>query len=199
MSGKARVLARLAVALAAGALLAGCAVGKNAVDQGSQYSFVSPGGKVTFFYDPATRKPLADLSGQSLQQPNQQLRISQYQNDVVVVNIWGAWCADCRSEAPELQQVFNQTKSLGVQLLGIDFKDPTPSDALDFMKDYQMDYPSIYDFAGRTLLQLNNFPRSSVPATIVLDRQHRVAAVYLERVTAAQLLPELQKIASEKV
>jgi peroxiredoxin len=189
---------RLTVLIATGTLLAGCAVGKDAVDESAQYSFVSPGGKLTFFYDPADRKPLADLSGQSLQQPNKTIRISDYSNEVVVVNIWGAWCADCRAEAPELQQVYNQTKSLGVQLLGIDFKDPTRSDALDFMNDYQMNYPSIYDFAGRTLLQLNNFPRSSVPATIVLDRQHRVAAVYLEQVTAAQLLPELQKIAAEK-
>jgi hypothetical protein len=61
-----------------------------------------------------------------------------------------------------------------------------------------MSYPSIYDFAGRTLLELNNFPRSSVPATIVLDRQHRVAAVYLTQITAADLLPEIQKVAAEK-
>jgi hypothetical protein len=67
------------------------------------------------------------------------------------------------------------------------------------MSDYQMNYPSIYDFAGRTLLELNNFPRSAVPTTIVLDRQHRVAAVYLHQITAAELLPEIQKVAAEKV
>ena len=178
--------------------LAGCGTGKNAVNTDADYNFVSPGGQVQFFYAPGQRKPLPDLAGESLQQPGKQIAISSFPNNVVVLNVWGAWCANCRAEAPELQQVYNQTKSLGVQLLGIDFKDPSRNSALDFMSDYQMDYPSIYDFAGRTLLELNNFPRSAVPTTIVLDRQHRVAAVYLTQITAAALLPEIQKVAGEK-
>ncbi|HEV3361306.1 MAG TPA: TlpA disulfide reductase family protein [Pseudonocardiaceae bacterium] len=186
-----------ALALAALAL-AGCGAGKNAVNTDADYNFVSPGGQFEFFYDSAQRKPLQDLAGTSLQQPNQQIAISSFPNKVVVLNIWGAWCANCRAEAPELQQVYGQTKSMGVQLLGIDFKDQSRNAALDFMNDYQMNYPSIYDFAGRTLLELNNFPRSSVPTTIVLDREHRVAAVYLEQVNAAKLLPEITKVAEEK-
>jgi thiol-disulfide isomerase/thioredoxin len=180
-------------------VLSGCGTGKNAVNTDADYNFVSPGGQVEFFYAPGQRKPLPDLAGPSLQQPDKQIAISSFPNDVVVLNIWGAWCANCRAEAPELQQVFNQTKAAGVQLLGIDFKDQSRDAALDFMNDYQMSYPSIYDFAGRTLLELNNFPRSSVPTTIVLDRAHRVAAVYLEQINAATLLPEIQKVAAEKV
>jgi thiol-disulfide isomerase/thioredoxin len=187
------------VAVAAVLVLSGCGAGKNAVNTDADYNFVSPGGQFQFFYEPGQRKPLPDLSGTSLQQPDKQTGISSFPHDVVVLNIWGAWCANCRAEAPELQQVYNQTKSSGVQLLGIDFKDQSRNAALDFMNDYQMSYPSIYDFAGRTLLELNNFPRSAVPTTIVLDRQHRVAAVYLEQITAALLLPEIQKVAAEKV
>ncbi len=190
------VLAALAVAALA---LTGCGAGKNAVNTDADYNFVSPGGQVEFFYEPAQRKPIPDLSGTSLQQPDRQIAISNFRDDVVVLNVWGAWCANCRAEGPELQQVFSQTKSMGVQLLGIDVKDQSRDAALDFMNDYQMQYPSIYDFAGRTLLELNNFPRSAVPTTMVLDRQHRVAAVYLEQVTAAKLLPEITKVAEEKV
>jgi thiol-disulfide isomerase/thioredoxin len=194
-----RWLIASALAATAALVLSGCGAGKNAVNTDADYNFVSPGGQVTFFYQPDQRKPLPDLSGPSLQDANKQIGISSFPNDVVVLNVWGAWCANCRAEAPELQQVFNQTKSQGVQLLGIDFKDQSRNAALDFMNDYQMSYPSIYDFAGRTLLELNNFPRSSVPSTIVLDRQHRVAAVYLTQITAATLLPEIQKVAAEKV
>lgn len=192
-------LVLLPVLLCAAVLaLSGCGAGKHAVNTDADYNFVSPGGQVRFFYEPGQRKPLPDLAGESLQTPGKQIAISSFPQDVVVLNIWGAWCANCRAEAPELQQVYDQTKSLGVQLLGIDVKDPSRDSALDFMSDYKMSYPSIYDFAGRTLLELNNFPRSAVPTTIVLDRQHRVAAVYLTQITAAELLPEIQKIAAEK-
>ncbi|MFL6147041.1 MAG: TlpA family protein disulfide reductase, partial [Pseudonocardiaceae bacterium] len=40
-------------------------------------------------------------------------------------------------------------------------------------------------------------PRSVVPLTIVLDRHHRVAAVFLHAVHAQDLQPVVQRIAAE--
>jgi thiol-disulfide isomerase/thioredoxin len=179
--------------LALALLLGGCAVGHDAVVQGSTFDFVSPGGKTEIFYPAAQRQQLPDLSGPNLEQPNQQLAISNYPNDVVVLNIWGQWCGPCRDEAPELSTVYQQTRAKGVRLIGIDVRDER-SAALDFVQNNQITYPSIFDPAGRSLLALNNYPRNVVPSTIVLDRQHRVAAVYLEKVTASMLLPELHTL-----
>lgn len=187
---------RVLPALLAGLLLvAGCAVGKDAVVPGSTYSFVSPGGQLEIFYPAAQRQVLPDLTGQSLEQPDKQIHISDYAGKVVVLNLWGQWCGPCRDEAPELSTVYQQTKGQGVQLLGIDLRD-TLSAGQDFVRNNQIAYPSIFDPAGRTLLSLSGYPRSAVPSTIVLDQQHRVAAVYLERITAATLLPELRTLTS---
>jgi thiol-disulfide isomerase/thioredoxin len=186
-----------ALALLAGtAVLTGCAVGKDAVVQGSDFSFVSPGGKLEIFYPEAQRQVLPNLSGDSLEQENKQIHVSDFPGKVVVLNIWGQWCGPCRDEAPELSTVFRQTKADGVQLIGIDVRDER-SAALDFVHDNQISYPSIFDPAGRSLLALTGYPRSVVPSTIVLDRQHRVAAVYLERVTASMLLPEVRTLTRE--
>jgi thiol-disulfide isomerase/thioredoxin len=190
---------RLPVLLAAalGALLlAGCAVGKDAVVQGSDFSFVSPGGKLEIFYPEAKRQVLPNLAGPSLEQPDRQIHVSDYPDKVVVLNIWGQWCGPCRDEAPELSTVYRQTKAQGVQLIGIDVRDAR-SAALDFVRDNQISYPSIFDPAGRSLLALSGYPRSVVPSTIVLDRKHRVAAVYLERVNATMLLPEVKRLAAQ--
>jgi thiol-disulfide isomerase/thioredoxin len=192
-----RRLAILVLALCALAgSVAGCAVGKDAVVQGSDFEFVSPGGKLQIFYPVAQRQVLPNLSGPSLEDPNQQIHVSDYPDKVVVLNIWGQWCGPCRDEAPELSTVFQQTKASGVQLVGIDVRDAR-SAALDFVHDNQISYPSIFDPAGRSLLSLSGYPRSVVPSTIVLDRQHRVAAIYLERVTASMLLPEVRTLAMQ--
>jgi thiol-disulfide isomerase/thioredoxin len=183
----------LALVLAGAMLLAGCAVGKDAVVQGSDFSFVSPGGKTEIFYPVAQRQALPDLSGDSLSQPGQQIHVSDFAGKVVVLNIWGQWCGPCRAEAPELSTVFDQTRADGVQLLGIDVRDVRDA-ALDFVHDNGISYPSIFDPAGRSLLALTGYPRNVVPSTIVLDQQHRVAAVYLERVTASVLLPEVRTL-----
>jgi thiol-disulfide isomerase/thioredoxin len=187
---------RLALLLLGALLLAGCAVGKDAVVRGSNFSFVSPGGKLEIFYPVAKRQVLPDLSGPSLADPNRDLHVSDYPGKVVVLNIWGQWCGPCRDEAPELSTVYRQTRAQGVQLIGIDVRDQR-SAALDFVHDNQISYPSIFDPAGRSLLALSGYPRSVVPSTIVLDRQHRVAAVYLERVTATMLLPEVRSLAAK--
>jgi thiol-disulfide isomerase/thioredoxin len=191
-----RILPKLLACALAAVTLAGCAVGKDAVVQGSDFSFVSPGGQLEIFYPEAKRQTLPDLTGQSLEQPDQQIHVSDFPDKVVVLNIWGQWCGPCRDEAPELSTVFRQTKASGVQLIGIDVRDQR-SAALDFVQDNQISYPSIFDPAGRSLLALSGYPRSVVPSTIVLDRKHRVAAVYLERVTASMLLPEVRTLATQ--
>ena len=76
-------------------------------------------------------------------------------------------------------------------------KDPNRSAPQDFVRNRGITYPSIYDPAYRSLVALGgNFPTSTTPATIVLDREHRVAVVLLKPVTADQLLPVGQKIAA---
>ena len=60
-----------------------------------------------------------------------------------------------------------------------------------------MSFPSIFDPSMRTLLSVQGFPTSSIPSTIVLDRQHRVAHIFLGAVTAQQLDPVVAAVAAE--
>ncbi|MGH3925148.1 MAG: TlpA family protein disulfide reductase, partial [Pseudonocardiaceae bacterium] len=95
-----------------------------------------------------------------------------------------------------LVQVANATADQGVQFIGIDVRDSRQAGA-DFARDFGLTYPSIFDPPGRTLLALKGIPRSVVPLTVVLDRRHRVAAVFLHAVHAQDLQPVVQRIAGE--
>jgi len=179
-------------------LLAGCATGPDAVARGGTFEFVSPGGKTDIFYDPpASRGTVGELAGGSLTQPGTTVSLAQYPIQVVVLNVWGSWCGPCRSEAAELVRVAAATAGQGVQFLGIDVRDSRQAGA-DFARDFGLTYPSIFDPPGRTLFALKGIPRSVVPLTIVLDRQHRVAAVFLHAVHAQDLQPVVQGIATER-
>ena len=46
---------------------------------------------------------------------------------------------------------------------------------------------------------LRGFPTSVVPATLILDRQHRVAAVYLAEITDDELRDTVNSILAEEV
>ncbi|MFB9905214.1 TlpA disulfide reductase family protein [Allokutzneria oryzae] len=175
-------------------VLAGCGSGSAAPDE---FTFVAPGGQLKIFYDGEQRKRLPALEGESLLEEGKTIKVSDYRDKVVVLNLWGAWCVACRTEADDLERVHQQTKDSGVQFLGIDLRDPSRTAPADFVRDRGITYPSIYDPAGRSLLALRNYPRNVVPSTIVLDRQHRVAAVLLTDLLDTDLLPVVQRIAAE--
>lgn len=176
---------------------AGCATGAGSVAQGGSFDFVSPGGQTEIFYDPPdTRGSIGDLSGPHLM-TDEPIAVSDFAGKVVVLNVWGQWCGPCRAELPHLKKVYAATKDLGVQFLGIDVRDPQRDKAQDFVTDYQVTYPSIWDPPMRTLLALHGFPTSVVPATIVLDRQRRVATIFLKALLAEDLQPVVERVAAE--
>ncbi|WP_338768575.1 TlpA disulfide reductase family protein [Nocardia vulneris] len=195
-----RVVPALLACLALIAGVAGCAGGTDAVASGGTFEFVSPGGKTEIFYDPpSARGTIGPLSGPDLMAAGKTVSVADFAGKVVVLNLWGQWCGPCRAEAPALEKVYEATKDSGVAFLGINVRDPQQDKAQDFVVDNKVGYPSIYDPSMRTLLALGgNFPTSVIPTTLVLDRQHRVAAVFLRSLLADDLQPIVQKIASEE-
>ncbi|BBX98333.1 TlpA family protein disulfide reductase [Mycobacterium lacus] len=190
---------RLAItgAVVAG-LLTGCS-GRDAVAQGGTFEFVSPGGKTDIFYDPpASRGHPGPLSGPDLVSPARTVSLDDFPGQVIVVNVWGQWCGPCRAEVTQLQRVYDATRGSPVTFLGIDVRDNRQA-AQDFVIDRHVTFPSIYDPAMRTLIAFGGkYPTTVIPSTLVLDRQHRVAAVFLRELLAEDLQPVVQRVAAEQ-
>ena len=189
---------RLALLAAAVLLLAGCSAGKDAVVTGGTFTFVSPGGQIDITYPQAQRQMPPTLAGDDLMNEGKQLSLDDFPGKPMVINLWGQWCGPCRAEAPDLENASKQMTPLGAQLIGLDVRDPSRQVAQDFVRDRQITYPSIWDPSGRVLLQLAGYPRNIIPSTIVLDRRHRVAAVFLRPVLVTDLMPTVQRLLAEK-
>ena len=192
-----RVIALMAVVASA---VLGCSTGDDAVAQGGTFEFVAPGGQTDIFYDPPeSRRQPGELTGPDLMEPAKTVSLDDFRGQVVVVNIWGQWCGPCRAEITELQQVYDDTHREGVAFLGIDVRDNNRDAARDFVVDRKVTYLSIYDPAMRTMIAFGGkFPTTVIPSTLVLDRQHRVAAVFLRELLAEDLTPVVQRIAAEQ-
>jgi thiol-disulfide isomerase/thioredoxin len=181
------------------ALIAGCSTGDDAVAQGGSFEFVAPGGKTDIFYDPPdSRGRPGRISGPELTDPAKTVALDDFTGKVVVINVWGQWCGPCRSEIPELEKVYDATRASGVAFLGIDVRDDNRDAAVDFVVDRKVTYPSIYDPSMRTMLAFGGkYPTTVIPSTVVLDRQHRVAAVFLRELLAEDLQPVVERLAAE--
>ena len=189
----------LLVLLTAAAVLVGCATGDDAVAQGGTFEFVAPGGKTDITYEPPpARGTPGPLSGPDLMDTSKTISLSDFAGQVVVINVWGQWCGPCRAEISELQKVYDATRGEDVAFLGIDVRDNDIEAPRDFVIDRDVTYPSIYDPAMRTMIAFGGkYPTTVIPSTVVLDREHRVAAVFLRELLAEDLLPVVQRLAAE--
>ena len=118
---------------------------------------------------------------------------------VVVVNVWGSWCAPCVDETPHLQQVWQSYSASGklVAFVGIDIKEGAAT-AAAFLKANGVTYPSLSDSAsgGQPMLALQG-KAAATPSTLVLDRQGRIAARVLGATTASTLTALVDDVLAE--
>ncbi|MBC3179623.1 TlpA family protein disulfide reductase [Corynebacterium lujinxingii] len=189
---------KLVAAVCCAAALAVSACSNASTDQGGTFSFHSPGGQTEITYDEADRQPLAGFEGESLMEPDKTIALSDFAGQIVVLNAWGQWCAPCRAEVDDLQAVHERLQAQGDgTVLGINVRDSNAEIARDFVKDNGVTYPSIYDPPFKTAASLGGVPSSVIPTTIVLDKQHRPAAVFLREITADDLIEVVDRLAGE--
>jgi thiol-disulfide isomerase/thioredoxin len=144
---------------------------------------------------PEQRKLLPEISGPALGAEST-LSSRDYPGKVVVINVWGSWCAPCRSEAPELQAASEQTKE-SAQFLGITSKDYDPAPALAFTRAFSITYPSIFDPTGRVLLDFASvLPPSAIPSTMIIDSDGRLAARVLGPISTTTLVNMITDVAN---
>ncbi|MDU5017330.1 MAG: TlpA disulfide reductase family protein [Corynebacterium sp.] len=192
------VLAAAAIALP----LAGCSQdadkAQNAVATGGNFEFITPGGEKVINYEESERKPLRTFSGEDVRDRDKTISLEDYEGEIVVLNSWGQWCAPCRAEADDLQEIHSelQKRKIGT-VLGINVRDYNPQVSNDFLKDNGLTYPSIYDPPFKTAAALGGVPTSVVPTTIVLDKQHRPATVFLRSITAQDVMDVVDELEKE--
>lgn len=188
--------ARLLALLGALALLVGCSAGADAVDvnNGGEFRFVAgtPSGEVI---PEDERAGAPEFSGTLLDGGS--FDSADLAGDVAVLNFWGSWCAPCRVETPEFQEVYAEVRDEGVRFVGLNVKEPSKQFAQAFVDRFGIEFPSVYDPRGEVALAFRDYPANAIPSTIVLDREYRVAAVYTGTVSQADLRQVIERVHGE--
>lgn len=109
---------------------------------------------------------------------------------VKLVNFWASWCAPCRVEHPNLEQLASD----GVTIYGVNYKDDSEK-ALGFLDELGDPYAAIgADSAGRMALDWGLY---GVPETYVIDGDGvvrlRFAGPVTQRVLNETILPAIEE------
>jgi cytochrome c biogenesis protein CcmG, thiol:disulfide interchange protein DsbE len=97
--------------------------------------------------------------------------VDDYRGQWVLVNFWASWCTPCRDEAPALEQFHRRHQANDFTVLGVDSQDNS-DDALGFVDDYGLTYPSLQDGSGN---YHDDLGMTGYPESVLLDPDGRVA------------------------
>jgi peroxiredoxin len=96
--------------------------------------------------------------------------LDRYRGRVVLVNLWASWCAPCRSETPALEKLYEQRRSQGLVVLGID-QGESGAAAATFARQLRLEYPILLDEDQR---YGRAFSAIGLPTTIVVDKRGHI-------------------------
>lgn len=189
-----RAAAAIVAVLLASPGLAACS--NDQVGSSGDAGFVAGKGVITRLALDKRKEP-GEVSGETLD--GKPISLDDYRGKTVVVNVWGSWCAPCRSEAPDLVAASKELARDGVAFVGIDSRDLDRAAAQAFVRRFEVPYPSIYDQQGKTLLAFRGtLSPNAIPSTVVIDSQGRVAASIIGETTKATLVGLVRDVMTEE-
>lgn len=120
-----------------------------------------------------------ELVGQSIH--GDEINLRDLRGQVVFVEFWSTGCKPCVTELPELKRLYDSYQQKGFEIVGVP-TDPYSGTVLAFLDERRITWPQLW---GRepNLASMKQWGITSIPSSLLLDRQGRVVALDLRAVS----------------
>ncbi len=99
------------------------------------------------------------------------IELSQFKGDVILINFWATWCTPCLTEMPALNKLYQKYKDQGLSLLTIN-TDPHQTKRIEtVVNKLSLSFPVLLDSDGSVMEQ---FEVSGMPVSFLINRQHQL-------------------------
>lgn len=94
------------------------------------------------------------------------LRLSEFRGDVVLINFWASWCGPCRQEMPVLSKLHDKYRALGFTVLGVNVEQDSGK-ARKLLRETPVSFPVLLDNESVVSKQ---YDVVAMPSTVLVDR-----------------------------
>jgi cytochrome c biogenesis protein CcmG/thiol:disulfide interchange protein DsbE len=117
--------------------------------------------------------------------------LEAHRGKVVVMNFWSSWCIPaCYNEAPALEAVWQQYRTRGVVLLGVNYQDRERA-AREFMARFRHTFPNGPDVGSKVAIEYGVY---GVPETFFIDRTGHIAHKHVGEITLETLIQHIERL-----
>jgi len=93
----------------------------------------------------------------------------------VYINFWAMWCVPCRAELKALQQIYDEFKFRGVNVISINIDSPrSTSKVKSFIAGQKYTFPVLLDPNQEVFKKLNGY---NLPYSLLIDRDGKLVKV----------------------
>ena len=122
-------------------------------------------------------------------QSGTELSLAGFRGRVVVLNFWATWCKPCRREMPALDRIAREYAPRGVAVLGVAMDERGWAAVSPFLAQFPVSYPILL---GNPRIARDYGGLRTLPLTVFVRRDGRIAATHAEELTEAQLRKALE-------
>ena len=119
------------------------------------------------------------------------IRLSSTRGDYVLLDFWAAWCAPCRSENPNLVEIYKKYKSEGFEIFQVSIDQTREAWLKGISEDKIGDWIHVSDLKYWSSEVVPLYGIQSIPANFLLDTEGRIIANNLRGGALAQKLAEI--------
>ena len=101
----------------------------------------------------------------------QDIDLSDYEGEVVLVDFWATWCPPCRSALPRIQAIADDYADRGVRVIGVS-GDTKSSDLATYVEDNNITFPTIFYGAEDVM---RSYGIRGFPTVAIIDQEGKIA------------------------
>lgn len=118
------------------------------------------------------------------------MKLSDLRGKVVLIDFWASWCRPCRMENPNVLKAYNKYRGKGFEILGVSLDDTKAKWEAAIQQDGLV-WKHVSDLQGWRSAPAQLYGVSSIPATVLLDKEGKIIARNLRGPALEEKLAEI--------
>lgn len=139
--------------------------------------------KVVGIGDKAPNFILENMSGE-------QVEFNTYRGKGVFLNFWGTWCKPCEKEMPFMNNVYEEYKNKGVEILAVNVGESKLA-VQKFIDRHSLDFPVVID---EDLEVLEAYGVNPLPTTFLIDKDGTIVDIITGSLTEESIRNYMDRI-----